>query len=60
MLATHAQVGVIETPVLEGRAEPVALHEHDDDLAPARGIVLGMALGAASLAAVGVLAWWAL
>ncbi len=39
-------------------ADALPLQEEGDVLAPARGIVLGMALGAASLLALGSLIWW--
>jgi hypothetical protein len=72
MLATRLRAGKIKLPL--DQPEPGAAcdqdacrpdardegQEDEDELAAARGILLRLILGVASLGLVGALAWWAL
>ena len=58
MFATEAEAAVLDAH--QSRDDVSIAVEGDDELATARGFALGLALGTASLIAIGVATWWAL
>jgi hypothetical protein len=57
MLATHAQTDLHDIPMQDAR-ERVGPVWDEEDIAPARGLVFGVALGLLSLCGVAALFWW--
>ncbi len=64
MFATQADLDVAQPPPASRPVAPPlaadALHDAEDELAPARGVLYGMGLGLLSVGILGGAIWWAL